>query len=67
MSLGSLLNGVIYAIVGVLVFAAAVSVVTRALPGNPWERAVREQQLAPAIVIAAVILALGWIVAAAVH
>ena len=67
MSLGSLLNGVVYAVVGILVFAAAVSVLARTLPGHPWERAVQEKEVAPAIVIADVILALGWIVAAAVH
>lgn len=67
MSLGSLLNGVVYAIVGLLVFAAAVSVLARALPGDLWTRAVRDKEVAPAIVVAAIVLALGWIVAAAVH
>lgn len=67
MSFGSLLNGVVYAFVGILVFAAAVSVLARILPGNLWTRAVQDKELAPSIVTAAIILALGWIVAAAVH
>jgi hypothetical protein len=42
-------------------------VLGRFLPGHLWRRAVEEQSLPAAIVLAGVALALGWIVAAAVH
>ena len=67
MTLGSLLNALLFVAVGVLVFAGALAFVARILPGNLWGQVIREQSLPAAIVLAAIVLALGWIVAAAVH
>ena len=67
MSLGSLGNALAYAITGVVVYAVALLLVLRWLPGDLWSEAVREGKLGPAIVVAATALALGWVVAAAVH
>jgi uncharacterized membrane protein YjfL (UPF0719 family) len=67
MGLGSLLNGIIYAIIGVVVFTAAVLILAHSLPGKLWEKALQENNMAAAVVLAALLLALGWIVAAAVH
>lgn len=67
MSLGSLGNALTYAVTGVVVYAVGLALVGRWLPGDLWLQAVREGKLGAAIVLAAVALALGWIVAAAVH
>jgi uncharacterized membrane protein YjfL (UPF0719 family) len=63
----SLLIAVIFAAVGMGVFGCTLFVLARFLPGRLWRRAVEEQSLPAAIVLAGMALALGWIVAAAVH
>lgn len=67
MPLSSALNAVLFAVVGIALYAVALVLVARALPGNLWRKAVDEGNLYAAIVLAAVALALGWIVAGAVH
>lgn len=67
MSLGALLNAILFALVGVLIFALALIVVARALPGDLWRQALVEKNTPASIVLAGIALALGWIVAAAVH
>jgi len=67
MSVGSLGSALAYAITGIVVYAVALLLVGRWLPGDLWLQAVREGKLGAAIVLAAVALALGWVVAAAVH
>jgi uncharacterized membrane protein YjfL (UPF0719 family) len=67
MSFSSLLNAIGFASAGILVFALALAIVARALPGNLWQQAMVEKNTQAAIVLAGVALALGWIVAAAVH
>lgn len=67
MSIGSLGTALAYAVTGVVVYAVALALVGRWLPGDLWSEAVREGKLGAAIVLAGVALALGWIVAAAVH
>ncbi|HZQ53053.1 MAG TPA: DUF350 domain-containing protein [Bryobacteraceae bacterium] len=67
MSFKSLANALAYVVTGVVVYAVALLLVGRALPGDLWLQAVREGKLGAAIILAAVALALGWIVAAAVH
>jgi hypothetical protein len=63
----SLFIAIVFAVVGIGVFGCALFVLGRFLPGRLWRRAVEEQSLPAAIVLAGVALALGWIVAAAVH
>jgi uncharacterized membrane protein YjfL (UPF0719 family) len=67
MSLGSLGNALAYSVTGIVVYAVALLLVGRWLPGDLWLQAVQEGKLGAAIVLAAVALALGWVVAAAVH
>jgi hypothetical protein len=67
MSAVSLGSALLFVIVGIGVFACALVLIARILPGRLWVRAVEERDMAAAIVLAAVALALGWIIAAAVH
>jgi len=67
LSLSSLFNAILFAVVGVLLFAAALILLAKWLPGNLWRRALEERDVSAAVILAAVALALGWIIAAAVH
>ena len=67
MSLVSLGSALAFVAVGIVVFVCALLVVTRALPGDLWNEALRKQNVGASVVLAAIALALGWIVAAAVH
>lgn len=67
MNIGSLGNALAYAVTGVVVYVVALTLVAHWLPGDLWLQAVREGKLGAAIVLAAIALALGWIIAAAVH
>ena len=59
----SFLNAIAFAVAGIGLFAVSFRLLSRAL----WRQAIEERNLAAAIVLAAVALALGWIIAAAVH
>ena len=59
----SLLNAIAFAAAGVLLFAVSFRLLTRKF----WRQALEERNVSAAIVLAAVALALGWIIAAAVH
>lgn len=67
MSLSTLLNALTFAVVGIVVFAVSLVIVARVLPGDLWRQALVEKNLHAAIILAGIALALGWIVAAAVH
>lgn len=62
-----ILNGVIFAVLGVIVFAVAFAVLAKAAPFDLWKEIVHEHNVAAAILAGAVALGLCWIVAAAVH
>ena len=63
----SLFNAILFVATGLVVFVVALLVILRALPGNLWKEAVQERNVSAAIVLAGITLAIGWIVAAAVH
>jgi hypothetical protein len=67
MTFSSLLNGVVFAMVGILIYAAALSLVMGGFLKGLWKLAVEQGSVPAAIVLAGVALGLGWIVAAAVH
>jgi uncharacterized membrane protein YjfL (UPF0719 family) len=67
MPFGSLLSALGFVVLGILVFVSALLLLSRFLPGDLWSRAIEERNLGAAIVLAAIAVALGWIVAAAVH
>ena len=62
-----LLNGVIFAGLGVLVFVIAFSLVVRLSPLNLWKEIGQERNVAAAILAGAVALGLCWIIAATMH
>ena len=61
-----LLNGLLYCIAGILVFAGAFTVLTKAWPIDLWHE-IRERNVAAAILAGAVALGICWIVAASMH
>ncbi|HXR76412.1 MAG TPA: DUF350 domain-containing protein [Bryobacteraceae bacterium] len=65
--MSSILNDLVFVLLGVLVFSIALVIVGRAMPGNLWKQALEERNPHAAILLAGIALALGWIVAAAVH
>ncbi len=62
-----ILNGVIFAGLGVLVFVIAFSLVVRLAPVDLWKEIVQERNVAAAILAGAVALGLCWIIAATMH
>ena len=62
-----ILNALIFAALGVLVFVGAFSLVIKLAPLNLWKEIQQERNVAAAIVAGAVALSLGWIVAATMH
>jgi len=61
------LNGLIFAGLGVCVFFAAVWVAAKMAPFEVWKQVVEEKNVAAGLVAGAVVLAIGWIIAAAMH
>jgi uncharacterized membrane protein YjfL (UPF0719 family) len=62
-----ILNALIFAGLGVLVFVAAFSLAIKLAPLDLWKEIKEERNLAAAILAAGAALAIGWIVAAAMH
>jgi uncharacterized membrane protein YjfL (UPF0719 family) len=62
-----ILNGVIFAGLGILVFVIAFSLVVRLAPLNLWKEIGQERNVAAAILAGAVALGLCWIIAATMH
>ena len=60
-------NALLFACIGIIVFAVAFVIIAKALPGDLWRQALIEKNVQAAIILAGIALALGWIVAAAVH
>jgi putative membrane protein len=64
---GVLLGSMIFALMGVVVFWVCFIVVDKLTPYDLWGEIVEKKNVALAIVVAAMCLAIGQIVAAAVH
>lgn len=67
MSLAYIFGTVMYAFIGVLIFWISFIVVDKISPYKLWEEIVEHRNLALAIVVAAKGVAIGLIVAAAIH
>ena len=63
----AVLNALIFASLGVLVFAVAFAIVVRLAPFDLWKEIVHEHNVAAAILAGAVALGLCWIIAATMH
>jgi uncharacterized membrane protein YjfL (UPF0719 family) len=62
-----LLNGLIFAALGVVAFVVAFSLVIKLAPLNLWKQIGEERNVAAAILAGAVALGLCWIIAATLH
>jgi uncharacterized membrane protein YjfL (UPF0719 family) len=62
-----ILNALIFSGLGILVFVVAAAIVARLAPFDLWKQIVEERNVAVAILAAAVILGLCWIIAATMH
>ncbi|MGA2268278.1 MAG: DUF350 domain-containing protein [Bryobacteraceae bacterium] len=61
------LNALVFAALGVLVFVIAFALLMKLAPFHLWKEIVEERNLAAAILAGAVALGLCWIIASAMH
>lgn len=62
-----LLNALVFAGLGIVVFAIAFTVLLKLVPLDLWKEVVHEHNVAAAILAGAVALGLCWIIASAMH
>ena len=62
-----LLNALIFAALGIVVYAIALAALVKLPPFDLWKQVVTERNVAAGIVAGAVALGLAWIVAATMH
>jgi putative membrane protein len=67
MNLSSLLNAIVYAALGILIFVLAFFVIDRVTPYHLWKEIVEDKNVALAILIGAMSIGMCIIIAAAVH
>jgi len=65
--LNNVVNAIVYAAIGIVIFAGAFLVLDKVTPYNLWKEIVQEHNLALAILLGATSLGLCVIIAAAVH
>ena len=61
------LNALIFAVLGIVIYAVALAVMVKLPPFDLWKQIVTERNVAAGIVAGAVALGLAWIVAATMH
>jgi putative membrane protein len=64
---GIVLGSVLYAFIGVAVLWLSFVIIDKITPYNLWEELVEKKNMAVAIVVGAMFIAIGTIVAAAIH
>jgi len=62
-----LLNALLFAALGIVVYTVALAVMVKLPPFDLWKQIVTERNVAAGIVAGAVALGLAWIVAATMH
>jgi putative membrane protein len=65
--LTNVVNAILYAAIGIVIFAGAFLVLDKVTPYNLWKEIVQEHNLALAILLGAMSLGICVIIAAAVH
>lgn len=65
--MGNVLNAVVYAALGILIFVLAFVIIDKATPYHLWNEIVREKNIALAVLIGAMSIGMCIIIAAAVH
>jgi uncharacterized membrane protein YjfL (UPF0719 family) len=66
-SWSTLVNSLVYTVIGVAIFWIAFLIVDKLTPYNLWKEMVEEKNVALAIVVGAMCLGIAIIVAAAIH
>ena len=64
---GALMGSLVFALMGVIIFLLTFVIIDKLTPYNLWEEIVEEQNMALALVVAAMSLGICVIVAAAIH
>jgi uncharacterized membrane protein YjfL (UPF0719 family) len=64
---GVFFGSMLYALIGVLVFLVCFVIVDKLTPYQLWTQIIEEKNVALAIVVGAIAIAIGQIVAAAIH
>lgn len=62
-----LLNAIIYALLGILIFVAAFAAIDKMTPYDLWKEIVEDKNVALAVLVGAMSLGMCIIIAAAVH
>jgi putative membrane protein len=62
-----IVNALIFAALGILVFAAAFSILSKLAPFDLWKELAHEHNVAVAVFAGAVALGLCWIIASTMH
>ena len=65
--LTNLLNAVVYAVLGVVIFVAIFAILDKMTPYHLWKEVVEDKNVALAILVGAMALGISIIIAAAVH
>ena len=65
--MGNVLNAIVYAAIGIVIFAAAFLVIDKVTPYNLWKEIVQEHNTALAILLGAMSLGICIIIASAVR
>ncbi len=65
--LSNVVNAIVYAAIGIVIFAGAFLVIDKVTPYNLWKEIVQEHNTALAILLGAMSLGICVIIAAAVH
>jgi uncharacterized membrane protein YjfL (UPF0719 family) len=64
---GSLLNAIVYAALGIVIFAIAFVIVDKMTPYHLWKEIVEDKNVALAVLVGAMSIGMCIIIAAAVH
>jgi putative membrane protein len=65
--MSNVLNAIVYAAIGIVIFAAAFLIIDKVTPYNLWKEIVQEHNLALAILLGSMSLGICIIIASAVH
>jgi len=63
----NLLNALVYAVLGILIFVAAFAIIDRLTPYHLWKEIVEDHNTALAVLIGAMSIGMCVIIAAAIH
>jgi len=65
--IGYLINAIVYAILGILIFVTAFAIIDRLTPYHLWKEIVEDKNIALAVLVGAMSIGICIIIAAAVH